>query len=359
MKKLKVAVIHGGTNTEHEVSLVSARAVIDNLDKDKYDIIPIKITKENTWIKPEGIQASYQPVIASNIVSAEASIDSIDDIMEDNKIDIVFPVLHGPYGEDGTIQGMLELMRLPYVGCGVASSAVCMDKVLQKNICDSYGIPVTPYFWFSKGEWDKNQDLVLTNLHNKLGNNSYPLFIKPVNQGSSVGVTKAHNAIELLSGIALAFTRDIKVIIETGVPNTREIECAVLGSNDDPKTSVLGEIFPGNEFYDYNSKYIDNNSKATIPADLPNEISNKIRQTAIESFRALDCYGLARIDFLLNNETNEFYLNELNTLPGFTPISMYPKLWEASGVSYTELLDTLIKFALSKHQVKTTINYSL
>lgn len=353
--KIRVAVIFGGTNTEHEVSLVSASAVINNLDKDKYDIIPIKITKENTWIKPIELQASYQPVIADHTVSAEDSIESVGSVIEGNQIDIVFPVLHGPYGEDGTIQGMLELMRLPYVGCGVAASAVCMDKVLQKNICQAYNIPVTPYFWFTKAEWVTKQQLTLTNLQNKLGD-SYPLFVKPVNQGSSVGITKAHNEKQLLEGIAIALTRDTKVIVEKGVENAREIEIAVLGSNSDPSTSVLGEIIAGNEFYDFNSKYIDNNSSAIIPADLEVQISDKISTTARLAFQVLDCYGLARIDFLINSKTNEYFLNELNTIPGFTPISMYPKLWEASGLTYKDLLDRLITLAIERHQEKSALS---
>lgn len=358
MNKLKVAVIYGGTNTEHEVSLVSAKAVIDNLDKDKYDIIPIKITKENTWISPKEIKASYQPVIGEPIVSAETSIESVDKVMEGAKIDVIFPVLHGPYGEDGTIQGMIELMRIPYVGCGVTASAVCMDKVLQKNICEAYKIPVAPYFWFTKGEWQKKQKETLLNLNNKLGN-SYPLFIKPVNQGSSVGISKAHNEAELLEGIKIALTRDTKVIVEKGIENVREIECAVLGRNDDASTSVLGEIVPGNEFYDYNSKYIDNNSQAIIPAKLSDDLSDRIRASAKLAFHVLDCSGLARIDFLVNSSTNEYYLNELNTLPGFTPISMYPKLWEATGLSYGELLDRLIDLAQERHLEKSKLNLSL
>lgn len=357
MSKLRVAVIFGGTNTEHEVSLVSARAILENLDKSKYDILPIKITKENTWITPKELQASYTPVLSDKIVSAEQSIDSIDTIMESSKIDVVFPVLHGPYGEDGTIQGMLELMRLPYVGCGVTASAVCMDKVIQKNVCESYHIPVAPFFWFTRGKWVSKRKATLINILEKF-DNKYPLFIKPVNQGSSVGVTKAHNQTELLEGIELALTRDTKIIIELGIENTREIECGVLGRNDDGQTSVLGEIIAGNEFYDYNSKYIDNNSQTIIPANLEPALSDKIRETAKLAFQILDCWGLSRIDFLLNGKTNEYYLNELNTMPGFTPISMYPKLWEATGISYKQLLDRLIELALVRHQEKSTINLS-
>lgn len=358
MSKLKVAVIFGGTNTEHEVSLVSAKGIIENLDKSKYEVLPIKITKENKWISPKEIQASYQAVIPDKIISAEDSIDSIDGVMEDNKIDVVIPVLHGPYGEDGTIQGMLELMRLPYVGCGVTASAVCMDKVIQKNIVESYGIQVPPYFWFTKGEWQQDSNLVLDRLFHKLNTYPYPLFIKPVNHGSSIGVTKAHNEQELREGIKLALSRDLKVIVEKGVENVRELECAILGTNENPEASVVGEIIPGNEFYDYDAKYLGDNSQAIIPAKLDSDLSAQIRNTAKQAFRALDCYGLSRVDFLLDSQTGEYYLNELNTFPGFTPISMYPKLWAATGISYPKLLDQLIQLALSKQIEKSSLNFS-
>jgi len=358
MTKLKVAVIFGGTNTEHEVSLVSAKGIIDNLDPYKYEVLPIKITKENKWISPQEIASSYQTVIPDKIISAEDSIDSIDDVMEDNKIDVVIPVLHGPYGEDGTIQGMLELMRLPYVGCGVTASAVCMDKVIQKNIVESYGIKVPPYFWFTKGEWQHDSSLVLDRLFHKLNTDPYPLFIKPVNQGSSIGITKAHNEQELKSGIEHALSRDLKIIIEKGVENVREVECAILGTNENPEASVVGEIIPGNEFYDYDAKYLGDNSQAIIPAKLEQNLSDKIRATAKTSFKVLDCYGLSRVDFLIDSKTGEYYLNELNTFPGFTPISMYPKLWEATGISYSQLLDKLIELALARQNEKSSLNFS-
>ncbi len=357
MTKIRVAVIFGGTNTEHEVSLVSAQGVIANLDQNKYAVLPVKITKENTWITPKEISASYTPILSSGLVSADRSLDTVENILSENAVDVIFPVLHGPFGEDGTIQGMLDLMRLPYVGCGVAASAVCMDKVLQKNICQSYGIPMVPFFWFTRGEWETKKAATLANLLHKFSN-SYPLFVKPANQGSSVGITKAHNQKELLQGIQAALTRDLKVVVEQAVPHAREIECAVLGRNDAPQTSVLGEIIPGNEFYDYGAKYINDNSRAIIPANLPENIAEKIQQTARLAFQVLDCWGLARIDFLLNADTHEYYLNELNTMPGFTPISMYPKLWEASGLSYPDLLSCLIDLALVKHQERATINLS-
>ena len=358
MKKCRVAIIFGGTNTEHEVSLVSAKGIIQNLDSSKYDIVPIKITKENKWISQKEIEASYQAAIPEKIISAQASIDSIDNVIENNQIDVVFPVLHGPYGEDGTIQGMLELMRLPYVGCGVTASAVCMDKVIQKNVVESYGIKIPSYFWFTQGEWVENSKKTLDNIFKKLGENPYPVFVKPVNQGSSVGVSKAHNHKELQESIKLALTRDHKIIIEKGIQNVREIECAILGTNERSEASVVGEIIPGNEFYDYEAKYLGDNSQAIIPGKITKSLSDQIRATAKQAFKVLDCYGLARVDFLLDNQTGEYYLNELNTLPGFTPISMYPKLWEASGLSYSKLLDRLIELAILRHKQKSKLNLS-
>lgn len=293
----------------------------------------------------------------TSIASAEQSLESIKDVVADRKIDIVFPVLHGNYGEDGTVQGLLELMRVPYVGCGVAASAVCMDKVLQKNVCSAYQIPVVRYFWLTLGDWRNKRDVVIAQIFQKF-EHQYPLFIKPANQGSSVGITKAHNELELHQGIADAFTRDTKVIIEAAVPNAQEIECAVMGRSDSPVASVLGEIIPGNEFYDYAAKYLEDNSQSKIPAALPAELTSKIRATAQLAFQVLDCWGLARVDFLVNQKTGEYYLNELNTMPGFTPISMYPKLWQASGVSYSSLLDKLVGLALERFAEKQSLNLS-
>lgn len=357
MTKLKVAVIFGGTNTEHEVSLVSAQAVIQNLDLTKYEVIPVKITKENVWLKAKELKPSYTPALGEKIASAETAIDSIDDLLEEHPLDVIFPVLHGPYGEDGTIQGLLELMRIPYVGSGVTGSAVCMDKIIQKNVCQSYNIPVVPFLWLTLEEWNHNRQKIIKNITNKF-KNKYPLFVKPANQGSSVGITKAHNKKELESGLSIAFKRDLRVIIEQAVDNVREIECSLLGSSSSPQASVLGEIIPDQEFYSYESKYLSGGSRSVIPANLSPELTTAIQQSAKLAFQATDCYGLARIDFILNSKTNEFYLNEINTMPGFTPISMYPKLWEASGVSYPELLDKLINLALEKHSQKSTLNFS-
>lgn len=357
MKKIRVGVVFGGTNSEHEVSIVSAKAILDNLDSTKYEVLPIKITKENTWVSPKNIEASYIPVLNSGIVSGDKSLDTVEDIFEDHTLDVIFPVLHGPYGEDGTIQGMLELMRIPYVGCGVASSAVCMDKVLQKMVCKAHGIPMPPSYYFTKTEWEKDQKKVLDEVQKELG--EFPLFVKPANQGSSVGVTKAHNVNELIHGIADALTRDLKILVEKAIPNAREIEVSVLGRTDNPRVSVLGEVMPGNEFYDYNAKYLADNSDVVIPADLPKEIESKVRDVAKKVFQILDCWGLARIDFLVDGKTHEYYLSEVNTMPGFTPISMYPKLWEATGLSYKDLLTELIDLALTRHKERLSLNLSI
>jgi D-alanine-D-alanine ligase len=252
---------------------------------------------------------------------------------------------------------MLELMRLPYVGCGVAASAVCMDKVLQKNIIQSYGLPVVPFYWFTKGEWERDKKELLERIKHKF-ESKYPLFVKPANQGSSIGITKAHTSKELELGIELALSRDTKVIVEAAVSNVREIECSVIGRNDDPKSSVLGEIIPGHEFYDYEDKYLDGGSQAIIPAQLSKDLEKDMKSAAEMAFQVLDCWGLARVDFLVNKDTNEYFINELNTMPGFTPISMYPKLWEASGLKYEDLLTQLINLALERHTERAALNLS-
>lgn len=353
--KLNILVLLGGTNTEHEVSLVSGRAILDNLDPAKYAVTPIKINKDNTWTTLPNLAANYHPAPTAKIKPVKQSVTTIKHTLAENKIDIVFPVLHGPYGEDGTIQGMLELLRLPYVGCGVSASTVCMDKVLQKNICRDYQLPVMPFYWFTQGRWDQEKAQIQDSIRRQLP--GYPLFVKPANQGSSVGITKVKTKQDLSAALKLALTRDTKVIVEQGVDQAREIECAVLGPNHAPETSVLGEIIPHAEYYDYETKYLNDNSEAVIPAKLNSKLTDSIQQTARLAYEVLGCDGLARIDFLLDQHGN-YYLNELNTMPGFTPISMYPKLWEASGLSYPDLLDKLIDLALVRHQTQQQINLS-
>jgi D-alanine-D-alanine ligase len=348
MKPIKVAVIFGGTNTEHEVSVVSAKSIITSLDPNKYDVLPVMIDKNSQWLTaknflPDNTQVNYLPETIG-----EGTLIQPQSLPQQHPIDIFFPVIHGPYGEDGTIQGLLEMMHVPYVGCGVLASALCMDKSVQKQLCLGAGIPV-PQSW-----------TITLEKRNELPELEYPVFVKPANQGSSVGVIKVNDQSQLQPAINEAFTLDVKVIIEAAIPDAREIECAILGTTHDPKASVLGEIIASNDFYDYDAKYIDGKSKAIIPADLSPEMTQEIQSLAKKAFTLTDCYGLARVDFLVNGKTNEIFLNELNTMPGFTTISMYPKLWEASGISYSKLLDRLIELGIKRHtsrsSIKTTYN---
>lgn len=358
-KKIRVGVIFGGRSVEHEVSLVSATSIMKALDPGRYEVVPIGITKEGRWLssaetmhllksggredrEPERILLP-DPTKRSLIELDERSIDS-----GGKPLDVIFPVIHGTYGEDGTIQGLFELANIPYVGAGVLGSAVGMDKVVAKQLFERAGLPVTMYTWFFWKSYRSDSKSILKKIEKKLG---FPCFVKPANLGSSVGITKAHNAEELDSGIEEASSFDRKILIEVGVRNARDIECSVLG-NDDPRASIPGEIVPSNEFYDYDAKYVDGKSRAIIPAKLPETIIRKVQRYAVAAFRAVDGAGMARVDFLVQKKTNRTYLNEINTIPGFTSISMYPKLWEASGISYPKLLDMLIELALERHRDK-------
>jgi D-alanine-D-alanine ligase len=347
MKKLKIAVIFGGTNTEHEVSLVSARSIIQSLNPRKYQVLPVMITKASLWqtatqFLPDHTHLPYLPETTQSGLTVKP-----EEISSTHHIDLFFPVMHGPYGEDGTIQGLLEMMHVPYVGDGVLASAICMDKDIQKRLCREAGLPVVDY-------------QVITQYHSLDSRKvTFPCFVKPSNQGSSVGTTKVHQKSELKSAINHAFQYDTKVLIETAILKPREIECAILGTTENPQTSVLGEIVPSNEFYDYDAKYVDGQSKSFIPAKLPKALTHQIQAAAKKAFTVCNCYGLARVDFLVPQEDRGvFYLSELNTFPGFTIISMYPKLWEASGLPYSKLLDKLINLALKRHQQKKKLNLS-
>ena len=314
--KTKLAIIFGGKSSEHEVSVISATSVIEALDKNKYEITPVKIEKDGDWPSAEELR----------------------------QFDVVFPLTHGTFGEDGCLQGYLELVGVPYVGCGVLGSALGMDKVVQKQLLRAAGIPVVDWVEIRLAEWLSNKNLFLEKIQSEF---RFPLFVKPANNGSSVGISKAKNLIELERGIETAFKHDRKVLVERGVENAREIECSVLG-NDEPRASVLGEIVPSNEFYDYNAKYLDGKSGLIIPAELSEEISEKLRATAKKAFYVLNSSGMARVDFLMDGKTGEWWLNEINTIPGFTSVSMYPKLWMASGLGYSELLDELVRLAIEK-----------
>jgi D-alanine-D-alanine ligase len=260
-------------------------------------------------------------------------------------VDVIFPMLHGPMGEDGTVQGLFELADIPYVGAGVMSSAVGMDKVVMKDVFRAHGLPVAPYLVFLRSEWERDPTAVMTQIEARLG---FPCFIKPANLGSSVGITKVHSLVELDAALAEAASFDRKLLVEWAVPQAREIECSVLG-NDDPIASMPGEIKPAHEFYDYEAKYFDERTQLIVPALIPDELMARVRELAIHAFRVVDCAGMARVDFLLSSETGELYISEINTIPGFTAVSMYPKMWEASGLAYHELVDRLIQLALDRH----------
>ncbi|MCH8326364.1 MAG: D-alanine--D-alanine ligase [Bacteroidetes bacterium] len=344
-KKLKIGVIFGGRSGEHEVSIVSAQSVIKTLDKKKYEVIPIGITKDGLGVAKNPVQAlkSGKKIKGTRLMP--------EDLLK--RLDVIFPVLHGPYGEDGTIQGMLELANLPYVGAGVLGSALAMDKVIQKQLCNAAGLQSVPFDWFLAKDWKKNQNAILNRLGKTL---KYPMFVKPANMGSSVGISKAENKKELIKGINDAIQYDRKILIEQGIENIYEIEIAVLG-NDDPEASVLGEIIPSGEFYDYDAKYVDGKTKEIANTKaLPKNVVKKIQHMAIEAFKAVNLSGMARIDFIVTKKGHKIYLNEINTIPGFTSISMFPKLWQASGLSYSQLIDKLIELAIERHKEKNQLS---
>lgn len=350
MYKEKIAVVFGGMSTEHDVSIVSGTSVLKNLNKEKYDIFPIYIDREGNWFK---YTKPINQIEVLNVGDKIEELDKIEEPMEYLKnIDVVFPVLHGLYGEDGTIQGMLELLNKKYVGCKVLASSVCMDKVYAKVIFDKAKINQAKYIYTRKAgeryiyiDNKFNEEIysleeIADIVSEKIG---FPVFIKPSNSGSSVGINKSHNIEELKEHIKYASQFDKKILIEENICG-REVECAVLG-NEEVKASCVGEILPAEEFYTFDAKYKNAESRVVIPADLPEGISNEIRSTAIKAFKAVDGKGLSRVDFFVENGTNRIIINEINTLPGFTQISMYPKLWEEAGIKYSDLLDELIKLA--------------
>ncbi len=366
MARLRIGVIYGGRSGEHEVSLASAASVFKNIDPARYEAVPIKIEKDGRWTLPErppladkaadAIAGSRDPH-ADTGASADAQIAARPgaDIVAGVPLDVVFPVLHGPYGEDGTVQGLLELANVPYVGAGVLASAVGMDKAAMKLAFTAKGLPICDYDVVMKRDWQRDERAVLQRVVDRLG---FPMFVKPANLGSSVGISKAKHVAELRTAIKLAAEFDRKVVVEAAVPRAREIEVAVLG-NDDPEASLPGEIIPSHEFYDYEAKYISDDSKAVIPAPLTEAQTAEVRRLAIEAYKAVDCSGLARVDFLLAGDSGLLYLNELNTLPGFTTISMYAKMWAASGVTYPQLIDRLIELALERHADKQQLRTSM
>ncbi len=385
MAKKRVAVIFGGQSSEHEVSRVSAQSVIENIDKSKYEVVMIGITKEGQWLNYEGpadkigsgeweklsLTANQNQNCITMTPAAEAEHSAADSssvsgaaqtggvmttsntargiLGEDSRkpIDVVFPVLHGCNGEDGTIQGLFELAGIPYVGCGVLGSAVGMDKAYTKIIFEKEGLPQGDYLVFNRKQVNFQSEEVIREVEGRL---TYPCFVKPSNAGSSVGVNKASNREELKRALDIAAKNDRRILVEEFI-NGREIECAVLG-NDNPIASTVGEVVPCNDFYDYEAKYqVGDDSKIIIPAEnLPAETIQKIREYAVRAFKCLDCAGLSRVDFFVHKETGEVFINEINTLPGFTQISMYPKLWAASGIPYDQLINKLIELAYERFE---------
>lgn len=360
--KTRVGVLFGGRSAEHEVSLVSAASVIHALDKEKYEIIPIGITADGKWLSSENaieLLKSKSPMVPQD----EAMIlpdPTFRGLFSPNgevngrvrsALDVLFPVLHGSFGEDGTMQGLFDLSGIPYVGAGVLGSSVGMDKVVTKQLCEQAKIPVAPFLYFVSDEYLKDGKKIVTRIERTL---RYPCFVKPANSGSSVGISKAHDRKELQAAISLAMEYDRKILIERSIERAREIELSVLG-NDAPIASIPGEIISSNEFYDYDAKYVDGKSAAVIPAKLSAAVVRKLQDLAIRAFKAIDCAGMGRVDFLLKKDSDKIYFNEINTIPGFTSISMYPKLWEASGLAYKDLLDRLIAFALERHRARARL----
>jgi len=363
--KIRVGLVYGGKSGEHEVSLSTAFAVSKEFDYSKYEIKPFYITKQGQWLagatlveapqKAEDLRlvgdASGQGTTHAALFSIFAALDGIK---HEEQIDVMFPLLHGTFGEDGTIQGLFEMANIPYVGAGVLASSVGMDKVFMKKAFADAGLPQCVFRYVTKSDWLKQQEFYLMECEIALG---YPCFVKPANLGSSVGVSKANNRQELIDAIQYAFRYDRKVIIEEFIDG-REVEVAVLG-NEEPKASIAGEIISSNDFYDYKAKYIDGKSTMAIPAPITEEQMNEVREMATRAFLALDGSGLSRIDFFLERTTGKWYINEANTLPGFTPFSMYPLLWRETGLSYKDLLDELLALAFARHAEKQQLQFTV
>jgi D-alanine-D-alanine ligase len=368
-RRLRVGVIFGGRSVEHEVSLVSARAIMAALDPSRYEVVAIGVTKRGRWVTAgthyalpadpsigglivlkNGRSSRRAPPARAGRALRAGAARSVGPGSPAGPLDVVFPVVHGTGGEDGALQGLLELADIPYVGAGVLGSALGMDKSAMKSVFREAGLPILDYRVARSVDLRRDIDRVVGLLEGAFG---YPCFVKPSNGGSSVGVTKAKDRRTLVEGLRLAARYDRKVVIERGVA-AREIECSVLG-NDEPEASVPGEVIPVNEFYDYRAKYIDPGSRLVIPADLTPEQTRSVRELAVRAFQALDLAGMARVDFFLDRTSEAIFLNEVNTIPGFTPISMYPKMWEASGVSFPELVDRLIRLAIERHAEKKSL----
>jgi D-alanine-D-alanine ligase len=360
-KRLRVGVLFGGRSGEHEVSLISAASVIQALDPQKYEPVPIGITKDGRWLAGTAAHKMLPEILRSGervMLSADPNVAALVPVSNSRpdalRVDVVFPVLHGTYGEDGTVQGLLDLAGLPFVGSGVLGSAVGMDKDMQKRLFLQAKLPVGDFLAISRAEWEKSRGKVLSAIRKKF---RFPVFVKPATLGSSVGMTKAHDAKGLAAAIDLAAEFAQKILVEKAIRG-REIEVSVLG-NEDPKASIPGEIVPHREFYDYAAKYLEEGTRLLIPAKLNRAQVKRFQEFAVRAFRSLECLGMARVDFFLEHRTGKILLNEINTIPGFTSISMYPKLWEASGLSYRNLLDRLIELAMAQHREKQRTKYTI
>jgi D-alanine-D-alanine ligase len=360
-RKTTVGLLFGGRSAEHAVSVRSVRSVVESIDRERFEPVLIGIDRAGRWsLCDERSLAAVDKEVPERVVEEVVPIRRDGGLAflgirnrqaEGPVVNVVFPVLHGTYGEDGTLQGMLEMLDVPYVGCGVLGSAIGMDKDVQKRLLAAAGLPVVPWKMVPRLVWEQNRAAIVQDAW-RLG---APLFVKPANLGSSVGITKVGAGKDLAAAVELAFTYDTKVLIEHGV-DAREIECAVLG-NDQPRASVPGEIVPEADFYSYKAKY-DSLSEARllIPAPIPNHLAENVRALAVQAFHVVQCSGMARVDFLLDRGTDEIYVNELNTIPGFTSISMYPKLWEATGLPYADLITTLINLAVERHRARATLS---
>jgi D-alanine-D-alanine ligase len=362
IRKMRIGILFGGRSGEHEVSLRSARSVLQAIDRDKYSVILIGITKTGRWIGGDnplvaledgGVTINQCPDTVLLVDPSRNSLLQISRKISDEEIyvddigniDVVFPVLHGTFGEDGAVQGLLELADIPYVGSGVVGSSVGMDKGVFKSVMSTAGLPILPFITINRSEYWRDPAIVVSKVLKQL---TLPVFIKPANLGSSVGITKANDIVELRSGLVEACKWDRRIVVEEGV-DAREIEVSVLG-NDDPEVSVAGEVVPQRDFYDYDAKYVCDDSELLIPAPISPDQLVRVQEMAIIAYKAVDCSGMARVDFLLDKSSGKLWINELNTIPGFTEISMYPKLWQASGIEYPELIDTLIELALERKE---------
>jgi D-alanine-D-alanine ligase len=361
-KRLRVGILFGGRSGEHEVSLASAASVIRALDPEKYEAVPIGIDKDGRWLVSAKAHKLLADVLKTGnrvLLPADPSAATLVPLgagagQPSVPIDVVFPVLHGTFGEDGTVQGLLEMANMPYVGAGVLASAVGMDKDVQKRLFEQAGLPVVSFMVFRRSEWENNREDIAADVLTQL---RLPIFVKPATAGSSVGMTKVTTREQLPEAIDHAAQFGMKIIVERGV-DAREIEVSVLG-NDEIRASIPGEIVPHRDYYDYKAKYIEQGTQLVIPAELTEKQVRTFQEYAVKAFRCIDGTGMARCDFFLEKRTNKIYVNELNTIPGFTSISMYPKLWEASGLSYSHLLDELINLALELHKQKAKTKYSI